>query len=125
VEQESSSKNGRTPEASNETQNVTIGGGDQAEEDAYLAELQRHLAQHYEYPRRARRLGQEGTVSLTIGFNRDGSLNRTELVDRSGYGILDEAAVEMLQRAEPLPRVPDKIEGDTFRLQLPIRFQMR
>ena len=36
--------------------------GERSEVDNYLNRLSRHLARFYEYPRRARRLGQEGTA---------------------------------------------------------------
>ncbi|MGO1502560.1 MAG: energy transducer TonB, partial [Marinobacter sp.] len=93
--------------------------------DNYLARLSRHLSQFYEYPRRARRLGQEGAPVITFEFRRDGSLVGHSLRTESGHPLLDAAALVMLEQAAPLPPVPADMSGRTFRYALPVRFNLR
>lgn len=93
--------------------------------DDYLARLSRHLSRFYEYPRRARRLRQEGTPVITFEFRRDGSLVGHSLREESGHTLLDKAALAMLKQATPLPPVPDDMAGRTFSYALPVRFNLR
>ncbi len=99
--------------------------GVKSEVDNYLSRLSRHLARYYEYPRRARRLGQEGTPVIVFEFQRDGSLIAHSLRTSSGHQLLDESALAMLEQAAPLPEVPDEIAGQKFRYTLPVRFSLR
>lgn len=99
--------------------------GTSTDVDSYLSKLSRHLARYYEYPRRARRLGQEGTPVVVFEFSRDGSLIDHSLRDSSGHRLLDRAAREMLSQAAPLPKVPDTMRGQSFTYALPVRFSLR
>ncbi len=99
--------------------------GDPSAVENYLTRLSRHLSRFYEYPRRARRLGQEGAPVITFEFRRDGSLLGHSLRTESGHPLLDEAALSMLEKAAPLPSVPDGMSGQTFRYALPVRFSLR
>lgn len=51
------------------------------------------------YPEMARRNGWEGTVTLRLTINAKGRLEKTEVIQSSGYTILDKEAQKMLQRA--------------------------
>ncbi|WP_252737761.1 energy transducer TonB, partial [Marinobacter salexigens] len=93
--------------------------------DDYLTKLSRHLSRFYEYPRRARRLGQEGAPVITFEFRRDGTLMGHSLRTGSGHSLLDEAALAMLEQAAPLPPVPEEMAGRTFSYALPVRFSLR
>ncbi|MDX5386082.1 MAG: energy transducer TonB [Alteromonadaceae bacterium] len=99
--------------------------GNSSDVDSYLSKLSRHLARYYEYPRRARRLGQEGTPVIVFEFARDGSLVSHSLRDSSGHQLLDDSAMQMLAQAAPLPKVPDTMRGQTFTYALPVRFSLR
>ena len=99
--------------------------GNASDVDSYLSKLSRHLARYYEYPRRARRLGQQGTPVIIFEFRRDGSLVDHRLRDSSGHSLLDDAALKMLSEAAPLPGVPEDMQGNTFTYALPVRFSLR
>ncbi len=51
-----------------------------------------------DYPRRAWRLGWEGTVRLRIEVDAMGIVRRVELVESSGHASLDEAAIKGFKR---------------------------
>ena len=93
--------------------------------DEYLSRLSRHLSRFYEYPRRARRLDQQGSPVIVFEFSRDGTLVDHSLRQSSGHRLLDDAAIEMLEQAAPLPEVPDSMTGERFRYALPVRFSLR
>lgn len=119
--------NAKSPEKqAMEPQTVALqNAGSSADVDNYLSRLSRHLARFYDYPRRARRQGQEGTPVIVFEFRRDGSLVRQDLRETSGHELLDEAALKMLAQAAPLPEVPRRMQGQTFRYALPVRFRLR
>jgi protein TonB len=93
--------------------------------DSYLAKLVRHLSAYRDYPRRARRLGLEGTPIVVFEFDRAGRLLNYHLLQGSSHRILDDAALNMLKQASPFPPVPDDMTSETFRFQLPVAFQLR
>jgi protein TonB len=107
------------------SQQVALTAGQSSEVDSYLTRLSRHLSQFYQYPRRARRLGLEGSPVLVFEFSRDGKLVEYYLSKSSDHSLLDYAALDMLEDAEPLPEVPDAMKGETFTYALPVRFRLR
>lgn len=114
-----------TPEEENASQQVELNAGESSDVDSYLSKLSRHLGQFYEYPRRSRRLGQEGSPVIVFEFSRDGTLLRHSLQKSSDHSLLDEAALDMLKAAEPLPEVPESMQGKSFAYALPVRFSLR
>ncbi|WP_203143181.1 energy transducer TonB [Marinobacter mangrovi] len=111
--------------ASEQPSQVQLTAGRSDAEDSYLSELNRHLAQHYDYPRRARRRGQEGTPVVHFKFGRDGHLISATIEKSSRFRILDEAALEIIRSSAPLPAVPDDMKGNNFSFTIPIRYQLR
>ncbi len=104
---------------------IELNAGTSTAIDNYLSQLSRHLGKFYEYPRRARRLGQEGVPVIVFRFQRDGTLVEHYLQDSSGHELLDKAALDMLKQAVPLPPVPDNMAEQQFSYALPIRFSLR
>lgn len=70
--------------------------------DAVVADLYRRLQDHLVYPMAARRRSFEGTVTVTIEVQADGTLGSHEVAGSSGYAVLDRAALESLQRVFPI-----------------------
>lgn len=56
-----------------------------------------------EYPATARRLHQQGTVTLALFIGMDGTLDKVEIIKSSGHPLLDEAAVEAMKASRFLP----------------------
>ncbi len=104
---------------------MELRAGSSSNIDQYLTRLARHLSRHRDYPRRAQRLNMEGTPVVLFRFNRQGELLDYSLSEGSSHNLLDEAALEMLVAAAPLPAVPDDMQGETFSFQLPVRFNLR
>lgn len=64
------------------------------------------------YPPRARRLGEEGTVSVQLGIDPSGRIDQAEIASSSGFGSLDEAAVRAVLAGRCEPRV---VNGNAVR----------
>jgi periplasmic protein TonB len=61
------------------------------------------------YPEQAKRQGLSGSLSLVVDLNPDGSLANIVVRRSSGYPLLDEAAVRIVQLAAPFAKVPESI----------------
>lgn len=91
----------------------------------YMAQLAAWLNRHKRYPGSARSRGQEGTAMLRFTMGRDGRVLSHRIERSSGYALLDEAVVEMVERAQPLPRLPDEMAQARLEIVVPVRFALR
>ena len=87
--------------------------------------LVRHLDHFKRFPEIARARGNQGAVTVQFTIDRTGHVIASRVVHSSGSSALDEEALAVLKRANPLPAAPDKIAGMTFDLTLPIHFRLR
>ena len=55
------------------------------------------------YPAAARRTGYEGTVVIRARIQIDGSADRVDIKKSSGYGVLDQAALEAIRKWRFIP----------------------
>lgn len=83
-----------------------------------------HLQRFRRYPARARAARQHGTVLVRFVMNRAGMVLSSKIAQKSGSFDLDQAALETLQRAQPLPGIP-KEKPDPLELTVPVEFQLR
>lgn len=79
--------------------------------------LRKKIESAKRYPSLARRLGMEGTVHVEFWIARDGSIGGIKVAKSSGFPLLDEASVQAIKRAAPLPIVPGRI-------QVPISYRL-
>jgi len=91
---------------------------------SYEQQLAAWLEHYKQYPDLARRRGLEGTASLRVAIRRDGSLISAALQAPSRHDVLDRAALALVHRAEPFPRMPSDLAGDRFEFVVPIRFHL-
>ena len=106
------------------TQQGTTGSVSDTPPD-YQSELSAWLQRYKDYPRRARRLRQEGTVLLYFVMDRNGRVLDWEIRESSGHELLDEAVRDMIRKANPMPALPDSVSMQRLALTVPVRFQLR
>lgn len=99
-------------------------GSGQGPGDEYLERLRRHLAKHRRYPPEATRQKQEGTVQVEFTLARDGTVLAARIEKSAGYPLLDQAVLDMLRSASPVPPLPERFTGDRIRISLPIGFSL-
>ena len=74
-------------------------------EQEWRKQISTRLASSKRFPPQAR--GQQGTVKVGFVVDRAGRLVSSWLVENSGVTALDEAALAIVERAQPFPPPPD------------------
>jgi TonB family protein len=107
---------------------MAAGVGWSAEGDAPRVEpswrnaVVRHLQQYKRYPTDARSRGEGGVVQLSFAVDRSGHVLNCEVERTSGHPELDNEAMSMIERAQPLPPFPASMPQAKLNLTVPIRF---
>lgn len=86
-----------------------------------------HIAKYKRYPMMARKKRQQGTVSVNFTIDTQGNLSAKRIVKSSGYPLLDQEVLNLLDRAQPLPKPPaDVLNGKNARtITIPINFNLK
>jgi len=75
------------------------------------------------YPLRARRMGYEGLVMLKVLVDENGRVNDLELLQSSGYAILDKAALSSVKKWMFVPGTEGGKKKKMW-VKIPIRFEL-
>lgn len=86
----------------------------------YAGRIAAHLRRYKRYPDSAGR--SRGTVRVSFAVSRSGALRSVRIVSGSGNAALDRAAIRMVRRAAPFPRMPANINRQSASFSVPIRF---
>lgn len=109
--------------ATGKQQYSTLGGRVGNPKD-YFSLLIAWLNQHKDYPPAVKKKKQQGTVVLAFSIDRSGTVLTSRVQTSSGYPLLDQAALDMLARANPLPAMPDSMPRQRLRLAVPIEYSL-
>ncbi len=77
------------------------------------------------YPREASFRRQQGVPYIRFVMNREGKIISVRLERPSGIRSLDEEALALPKRAQPLPKPPEDVKGDTIELVVPVEFFLK
>ncbi len=91
----------------------------------YLRRLAAYLNRYKDYPHDARQRREQGVVRLHFIMDRSGRVLSYDVAGSSGSAALDEAARDLIRRAQPLPPVPPDYPGETLDLVVPVVFSLR
>lgn len=90
----------------------------------YLAELFRKLARYKVYPAELKKNRIEGRVVVKFTLAADGRVMNSSIQQSSGHDSLDEAALQMLNRASPLPAIPAWMNRSEMTLAVPVEYSL-
>jgi TonB family protein len=90
----------------------------------YLYELRQVIDSHKQYPRSARRLRQEGVVTVGFRIGRNGQLSEVKVLKKCPFWRLNEAAMETVKSIGAFPPLPQEIQKESWELSVPIRFEI-
>jgi protein TonB len=92
--------------------------------DSFLARLLAQLNRFKQYPRAARQAHIEGVVMLHFVMDADGKMINFEIAKSSGRPVLDNEALALIARAQPLPALPPDFPTRTLDAVVPIEFSL-
>jgi protein TonB len=87
--------------------------------------LATHLERFKRYPTAARARGEQGAAKVAFTIDRDGRLLSSRIVESSGSSLLDDEALAMLARAQPMPKPPITAPDSALSVVVPVRFDIR
>lgn len=91
----------------------------------YEGLLLAHLERNKRYPRIAQSRRQEGVPYVRFVATRDGKVLSAKLERSSGHASLDEEALALLERAQPLPPFTEEMLEAQLEMIVPIQFFLR
>ena len=74
--------------------------------EANFQYIMEDIQQGIVYPRMARRMGWEGTAVISFVVCETGAIEDIQIVESSGYSLLDENAVKTIKKTAPFPSPP-------------------
>ena len=116
------------------TNNVQAKGssrGNSTAKDAEMATRYEQLVSDWikkfqRYPMEARDKGEEGETVVRIRIDRSGTIRYRILEHSTGSPALDRAAIDMVNRANPVPAVPnDYPKDDLIEFLIPVNFTLQ
>jgi|GEM_PF-992261 len=105
--------------------NGVIQNGGNADASSYNAMVLAHLQRFRVYPEQARASKITGVSTVRFTLGAGGNVIAVSLAGSSGQGILDQAALAMVQRASPFPPIPPSLGRGSMSFAAPVRFNLR
>lgn len=99
-------------------------GGNQGTQNSYAAQVSDQLNRYKIYPHEARLAGQEGIVYLKLTIRRDGQVTSHQIQESSGYPSLDNAVIELVERASPFRAFPETLRTSSLEFLIPVTFSI-
>jgi protein TonB len=98
---------------------------DAAYQAGWVARIERMGNLNYPDEARRRQLAERKTLTLmlTAGVKRDGSLRSVDIIQSSGFKLLDDAAIRIVQLAAPFPPLPANADYDELYITRTWEFQ--
>jgi len=106
------------------TGNAATAGGVSSATKSYHSMLASKLARYKRYPSASRRRNEQGTPVLHFVVARDGSVSQASIRTSSGFQRLDDAVLDMLKRASPLPEFTDDMTEQQLSITIPVEFKL-
>jgi pilus assembly protein CpaC len=88
----------------------------------YISAVQSKISKYIQYPVEAKGTGWYGTTKLGIFITSEGKIKDIEVVQSSGYNLLDEAAKSAIKKASPFPPFPKELKLKELRIEIPITY---
>lgn len=91
----------------------------------YMARLVAHVQGNLRYPRAAQTRSEQGIAYVLIDVDRSGKVLSHKLDKASNRHLLDDEAIAVIARSDPLPPFPSDIDEDRLELRLPVQFKLK
>jgi protein TonB len=106
------------------SKDVATTGGKKGSAKNYYSALMAWLNQHKDYPADLKKQKKQGVVVLKFSIDKNGNVMSSSVKKSSGIEQLDQAALNMLVKANPLPSIPDSMKRESLSLAIPIEYSL-
>lgn len=86
--------------------------------------IKRKIQENKKYPPQAKKEHIEGVVELQFAIDKNGFLKNVNIINSSGYKILDDEAISTINRSAPYPSIVGKVNSDRLDLQVKLIFKI-
>ncbi|WP_320036043.1 energy transducer TonB [Halarcobacter sp.] len=93
-------------------------------ENEYLSKLRDLIEKNKTYPKRAKRLKQEGKVLISFEILKDGTIKKINLKDPSRFKRLNNAALDLLKKINRFQPIPKELEKSSWIIDIPISYSI-
>ncbi|WII73861.1 TonB family protein [Bdellovibrio sp. 22V] len=97
-------------------------GSEVSPEERYLYEIKKLLERRKRYPVMAKKMGQTGKVTMRFTLAADGSLVTSEVVEKTPYDSLNQAAHDLVKGIHGMKPFPQEIQRTTWVITVPIEY---
>ena len=87
--------------------------------------LQAWFLKYKRYPQQARARRQEGVTRIWFRIDPQGNVLESRIDQSSGSRALDDATMDLLKRASPLPVPPEILLGTDLTFTVPVSYSLR
>lgn len=91
----------------------------------YIHYVEEIVAEHKFYPPLAKTMGHEGRCTLQFSIKRDGTIDYITVLDPTYSSLLNQAALEILERIGTFKSFPKKLKNDSVLINIPIRYSLK
>lgn len=101
---------------------TSAGSGSNVSPARWQSRLMSHLERRKRYPSESRANKEQGTVTVRFAIDGAGNVLSVNISRSSGHQNLDQAVLDMVRRASPVPAPPP---GASRTITAPVRFNLR
>lgn len=91
----------------------------------YRIELTKMAVRFKRYPRVAMDNNWEGTAEVTLVIGANGDIRSATVTASTGHGVLDQQAIDMFRKAQPLVPISPALRGKEFSIVLKAIYTLR
>lgn len=91
---------------------------------SYFASIKRKIELVWQYPQEAVTAGLQGDLTIDFVIGRNGRLESLELLQGSGYKILDDEALGSIRKAAPYNPIPEQYSIPNLRIRARFIYEM-
>ena len=100
------------------------GGGSNSPLARYINQIVLLIEKNKQYPKRAKFLGQEGTVLLRIEISKNGEVVKIEVKEAPPFQALVDAALKIIKQVGSFPDIPDDVSSNGITINVPINYKL-
>jgi len=95
-----------------------------AVKNSYLSKVKRTIEQRKSYPKAAKRLKQEGVVTIRFTILRNGKIKNLAVLKKSKYRKLDKAAIKTVRKIISFEPIPRELNERSMVITVPVKYEI-